>query len=235
MRYKILLLFCLCLLLYGRLYAQYVDAQTAQRIIQPAEPNEECLAAWQNYRKADVIWKTGLTNYEWHGSTWANPGFPIMCIGGGIFMASIPCLAIGQIKRKTAIKLYNEHHCSPETCDDIRLNYKKSNTIWKTGWGLFGIGMSLCLGGGILWATTMQGYLPPDKRDIGKETAANVGFYTMIAGSGITLASVPCLAVGQVRRKASMQQFYEQCPQQQPLLTFSVQTSSNGLGVAMNF
>ena len=225
----------------------------AQQIIQPAEPNEECLAAWQNYCKADVLWKTGwglfgtgvgmtiggvlgwtLTKYEWQGSTWTNPGFPIMCIGGGIFMASIPCLAVGQVKRKSAIKLYNERDCSSETCDNFRLNYEKNNTLWKTGWGFFGIGVGFCLGGGILWATNTQGFLPPNQRDPGKETVSNVGFYTMIAGAGITLASIPCLAVGQVRRKASMQQFDEKCPQQS-LLTFSVQTSSNGLGLAINF
>lgn len=57
----------------------------------------------------------------------------------------------------------------------------------------------------------------------------------MIVGGGITLASIPCLAVGQVRRKAAMNMYNEKCGSDQPILSFSLQTSSNGLGIAMQF
>lgn len=53
-------------------------------------------------------------------------------------------------------------------------------------------------------------------------------------GAGLVTASVPCLIVGQVRRKTAMQMYKDNCSTE-PSLTFSIQTSSNGLGMAMHF
>ena len=47
----------LCILLV--LFGITLNATQAQNILKPAEPNEVCMEAWQNYHKADVIWKTG--------------------------------------------------------------------------------------------------------------------------------------------------------------------------------
>ena len=56
----------------------------------------------------------------------------------------------------------------------------------------------------------------------------------MIIGSGATIASIPCLAVGQTRRKAAQNYYQKNCAAEPPL-TFAIQTSSNGLGIAMKF
>ena len=147
---------CVLLILFGIT----LNAIQAQQILKPSEPNDVCMEAWQNYRKADVL--------------------------------------------------------------------------WKTGWGLFGGGLGLAVGGAILASLTIQDYLPPSERD--QRIANQAGFYTMIAGCGITVASIPCLAVGQVRRKAAMNMYNESgCLSEQPLVQFSIQTSSNGLGLAMRF
>ena len=150
----------LCILLV--LFGITLSATQAQNILKPAEPNEVCMEAWQNYHKADVL--------------------------------------------------------------------------WKTGWGLFGSGMGLVLGGGIFAMCNMYTPEPePLIENNPRVSASNIGFYTMIVGGGITLASIPCLAVGQVRRKAASKLYNEKCGSDQPVLSFSLQTSSNGLGLAMQF
>ncbi len=243
----------LCILLV--LFSITLNTTQAQQILRPAEPNEVCIEAWQNYHKADVLWKTGwglfgagagMTLAGCIGWTCApraesyaftRPGFIIMCIGGGAFLSSIPCLAIGQVRRKAAMTTYFDNNCSPETCADIKINYKKANTLWKTGWGLFGAGIGLVLGGGIFAMCNMYNPEPdPLMENNQRVSTFNIGFYTMIVGGGITLASIPCLAVGQVRRKAAMNMYNERgCLSEQPLVQFSLQTSSNGLGLAMHF
>ena len=243
----------LCILLV--LFGITLSATQAQNILKPAEPNEVCMEAWQNYHKADVLWKTGwglfgagagmtlagciswtTTKYSSGFSTWQHPGFSIMCVGLASFVSSIPCLAVGQVRRKAAMTTYFDNNCSPETCEQINLNYKKANTLWKTGWGLFGAGMGLVLGGGIFAMCNMYTPEPePLMENNPRVSASNIGFYTMIVGGGITLASIPCLAVGQVRRKAASKLYNEKCGSDQPVLSFSLQTSSNGLGLAMQF
>ena len=242
---------CILIVLFGVTF----NTTQAQLILKPAEPNEVCMEAWQNYHKADVIWKTGwglfgvgagmtlagciswtTTKYSSGFSTWQHPGFSIMCVGLASFVSSIPCLAVGQVRRKAAMTTYFDNNCSPETCADIKINYKKANTLWKTGWGLFGAGMGLVLGGGIFAMCNMYNPEPePLMENNPRVSAFNIGFYTMIVGGGITLASIPCLAVGQVRRKAAMNMYNEKCGSDQPILSFSLQTSSNGLGLAMQF
>lgn len=244
----------LCVLLV--LFGITLNATQAQNILKPAEPNEVCMEAWQNYHKADVLWKTGWGLFGagagmtlagcigWtcvpRGESYAftRPGFIIMCIGGGAFLSSIPCLAIGQVRRKSAMVIYNEYNCSPETCADIKINYKKADTLWKTGWGLFGAGLGLSVGGSVLWLTNANfgGALPPSEYKGTKRAAAcDTGFAIMIIGCGMEIASIPCLAVGQVRRKAASKLYNEKCGSDQPVLSFSLQTSSNGLGLAMQF
>ena len=244
---------CILIVLFGITF----NAIQAQLILKPAEPNEVCMEAWQNYHKADVIWKTGwglfgagagmtlagciswtTTKYSSGFSTWQHPGFSIMCVGLASFVSSIPCLAVGQVRRKAAMTTYFDNNCSPETCADIKINYKKANTLWKTGWGLFGAGLGLSVGGSVLWLTNANfgGALPPSEYKGTKRAAAcDTGFAIMIIGCGMEIASIPCLAVGQVRRKAAAKLYNEKCGSDQPVLSFSLQTSSNGLGIAMQF
>ena len=223
---------------------------------QPTDPNETCQQAWQDYKKADVLWKTGwglfgtgagmaiagsvawtITNYDWkseNGSTWTHPGFSIMCIGGGIFFGSIPCLIVGQVRRKAAMKIYEKYNCLPATCEEIKINYKKANTLWKTGWGLFGAGAGLAFSGCLTWRYTMQWGLPPLERNPRVEAASTAGFTIMIIGAGALVASIPCIAVGQKLRKAAQSVYNERCSSEPPI-TFAVHASSNGLGLAMRF
>lgn len=122
-----------------------------------------------------------------------------------------------------------------EICAEAWQKYHKADVLWKTGWGLFGGGIGICMGGGALWACTGQSDMAPSERVFAKSAAHRAGLGMMIAGGGIIVASIPCLAVGQVRRKAVRQIYQEHCSHDQPPLTFNLQPSANGLGLAMCF
>lgn len=233
-------------------------ATQAQTLAYPAQPNEVCADAWNKYRKADTLWKTGwglfgagagltvggllgwsLSNYQWmnahNSSTWTHPGFSIMCIGGGLFFASIPCLAVGQTRRKEAMKIYDEYNCYPETCEQLRQNYHKADVLWKTGWGLFGVGAAGSVVFGTLGYLSMWSGHEPSYPKTQPNINSVVIFWPLFAiCAGAVVASIPCLAVGQVNRKHNAKLYNRYCADQPPL-TFFLQTSSNGLGLAMNF
>ena len=121
-----------------------------------------------------------------------------------------------------------------EICMEAWNNYRKADALWKTGWGLFGAGQALAIGGGLLYALTINWGLPPDEVPAWQPAACTSGFTIMIIGAGMTVASIPCLAVGQVRRKAAQSEYNKKCTSDTPI-TFSLQSSANGLGIAMNF
>lgn len=230
----------------------------AQTVIKPTVPNEACMEAWNSYRKANTLWYTGwglfsvglvattagamtwtlswvkMPRDQWSASQLAvnNSGMALMCIGSGMFIASIPCMAIGQARRKKAMNAYHEWGCSPETCDDFRINYQKADKLWKAGWGLLGAGAGLALVGGLMVGCSNP-YI------VGKEAnkympVYDSGWGLFAVGCGALLSSVPCLAIGQVRRKASRNLLDTKCTDQPPL-TFSINSSSNGLGLAISF
>lgn len=243
-------LFLLTIMAFNTLHAQV--------ILPPAEPNEVCKEAWNNYRKADILWKTGWglfgggivtvpvaaffgvvttpkqRSYHQVNTDPTTIAINSLCwslcgIGSASVVASIPCLAVGQVQRKAAIRSYNEWNCSPETCKDIQVNYQKANTLWKTGWGLFGGGMGLTTIGALLVGIDKHSWSHPNG-----PAMQNAGDVLIVVGSGSVIASIPCIAVGQVRRQASRNLYNNQCTDQPPL-TFSIYSSSNGLGLAMQF
>lgn len=236
----------------------------AQVIMQPAEPNTACMEAWQNYHKADILWNTGwglfggglatatITIPFAIGSAFGNGARPpedrdpkmvitnkclwsTFYIACGAVVASIPCLAVGQVRRKAALKSYNEWNCeSSLSCEQINNYNKNGETIWKTGWGLFGAGLGLTAVGTIIVTTIYSPTTEPNP-DRPLPPGLEKGAYAMIGvGCAATIASFPCLGVGQVRRHAASRLYNEKCSDQ-PILTFNIQTSANGLGIAMQF
>ena len=68
---------------------------------------------------------------------------------------------------------------------------------------------------------------PRRRRDI---TAAKL----LGAGSGLFVASIPCIVVGTVKRNNSYELYNQTCARQ-TALEFGIQTSQNGVGLAMKF
>ena len=228
----------------------------AQVVMKSSEPNEVCAQAWEKYHKGDVLWKTGwglfgaggaiaiaggitfgVTSYarvDPEGRHVFNPtpliGYSVFAVGAGMFVSSVPCLIVGQVQRKQALRL-----CKTErddwTCQDLRKEFQNATKLWKTGWGLLGAGAGLAVIGG-----AVIGYynnVPP----MGNYQEVDIidgGYVIMCTGLVTMGASVPCTCVGHVRRQAHKNIFNNKCADQAPL-TFSIQSSANGLGLAMQF
>ncbi len=228
----------------------------AQVVLPPTDPNEACAEAWNKYHKGDVLWKTGwglfvpgvvgtalcstlgfITSFTGYPPQEEPNPAPVICfsfmgLSAGAFIASIPCLIVGQVQRKKALKEYNEWNCAPElSCPEIVVNYKKGDILWKTGWGLFGAGCGLILTGTVL-SCYYGGY--PSRNSIDDYVIANAGDGILGVGCGAVIASFPCIAFGHVQRKAASNLYNTKCASETPL-TFSIQSSANGLGLAMQF
>ena len=115
-------------------------AVNAQAVV-PTDPNETCQEAWQKYKKGDVLWKTGwglfvpglvgtavcggcsaMTSFIGRPPSERTPAdyvpvrtcLSLCAISGGAFLASIPCLAVGQSQRKSAMKMLEKQNCTQE-------------------------------------------------------------------------------------------------------------------------
>ena len=105
-------------------------------------------------------------------------------------------------------------------CFEAFQSYQQGQQLWKTGWTLFGVGMgSVVLGAAFCWAPYSVIY-----------SSILIG-----AGGGMVIGSVPCIAIGSVRKKNSYEIFNEQCARRATALEFGIQASQNGIGLAMKF
>ena len=243
----------LCVLVLACVFVQAIQAQT---MIQPSNPNDACAAAWQQYEKGDKLWKTGwglfvpgvamatvggtygfTRMFGYDGSMTTNysfiAGMTVLSAGCAMTISAIPCLVIGQKERKAAKKTIDEWNCAPEvSCEQIRLQYDKNDKLWKAGWGLFGIGGGLTILGGAL-----AGYYsnnPTLVNGVENYAVSDAGAVLMGVGLGSLITSIPCICVGQVERKKATSMYNQHCAAEPPL-TFSIQSSANGLGLAMQF
>lgn len=121
-------------------------------------------------------------------------------------------------------------------CAEAWEKYHKGDVLWKTGWGLFGVGGAMGIAGGVTgFITGFYGSAyPPEMRDPKASIAPLTGYAIMGIGCGLFVASIPCIVVGQVQRKKALEEYNGKCSDQTPL-TFSIQSSANGLGLAMQF
>lgn len=129
-----------------------------------------------------------------------------------------------------------------DACAEAWQKYHKADKLWKTGWGLFGGGGALALAGGITCAVYDSATKDSGNKSGNGQQHYSVGmaigglsaFFVTVIGGTVMVASVPCICVGHSRRKRAMDVINTQCPDQ-PALTFSIQSSSNGVGIAMQF
>lgn len=139
----------------------------------------------------------------------------------------LACVTFSTIQAQQILKPTNPS----ETCAQAWQDYRKADILWKTGWGLFGAGLVVgTIGGCCIYFGSWGNY---DGQHGGISPLSASGCALLSVGGGMLIASIPCLAVGQ-RRKASQSMYQERCGDQLSL-TFSLQTSANGLGLAMQF
>lgn len=102
--------------------------------------------------------------------------------------------------------------------------YRQSTQLIGAGWGLFGPGLA-CLATGIpMWAV-YEGW---------KRKLTTAGVVLTSLGSTITSCSVPLLAVGYYTRKNNYE-YYNQTVRYRSQFSLNLQSSKDGIGLALHF
>ncbi len=121
------------------------------------------------------------------------------------------------------------------TCPEAYSQYKKGNTLVKTGWGLFGAGMVL-IGGGItmMFLEPILAYEHYGTYNDSYYPLFVGGTISAIVGGVVTATSIPIFSVGYAKRnKRALETFNRTCAE--PAVTYNLTTGQNGIGLAINF
>lgn len=148
-----------------------------------------------------------------------------------ISIIMLVCMAVPATQAKSLLQPENPN----AACAEAWNNYQKANTMWKTGWGLFGAGLGLGVAGGVMFPLGAFGASSTPEGNPQARAVAVTGLTCMLACSGMVIASIPCLAIGQARRKEALREYQESCSANQSEMSFYLQYSSNGIGLAMRF
>jgi hypothetical protein len=132
-----------------------------------------------------------------------------------------------------------------QNCTQAYEQYMKGQKLRKSGWGLFASGLTFMGVGSVLYGvgyglggpkTTYSKY-GSSSRFEDESLFLGMGIPGAIllgAGSGLFVASIPCIVVGTVKRNNSYELYNQTCARQ-TALEFGIQTSQNGVGLAMKF
>lgn len=128
-----------------------------------------------------------------------------------------------------------------QNCTQAYEQYMKGQKLRKSGWGLFASGLTF-MGVGSLFVGLAYGLAGPTKYSSStryEDESLYLGLCVpgamlLGAGSGLFIASIPCIVVGTVKRNNSHEVYNATCARQ-TALEFGIQTSQNGVGVAMKF
>lgn len=116
-------------------------------------------------------------------------------------------------------------------CTAAYREYIKGYKMTKIGWSLLGIGCGIVVVGGACWGASGGGIV----FDNGALGVA--GFGVLIAGTAVTLSGLSVLCVG-YSKKNNAYMIYNDCSvpkNKKPTVTFNLQSSRNGLGLALCF
>ncbi len=117
------------------------------------------------------------------------------------------------------------------TCPEAFRKYDKGQKLIKGGWSLFGIGLFV----------TATSWVPIQFRHLYEygSNSYNATWTAMevlyMAGSTITVGSIPLLCVGYSSRNKVAGIYNYQCMQKEPDIRYALTAGQNGLGFAINF
>ena len=120
-------------------------------------------------------------------------------------------------------------------CAEAWHNYRKVNALWITGWGLFGVGLGVDAVAGMILPIHTFGICTKPEGNPAARAAVKTDLALLGVGSGMMVASIPCLIVGQIQRKEALKTYKETCMSDQPDVHISFQSSADGIGLAMRF
>ena len=144
------------------------------------------------------------------------------------------------MKRAEMVQFLNEN------CKEAYDYYRKQQKIEKAGWGLFGSGIGiLIIGAGVLGGSEVyeKNNINPSRDTYHAIQWTGVGM--MISAWVVGFASIPMIIVGNVQKKNAHKQYntwfgYKELEQETSQrdvtpLELRLQSSSNGLGLALSF
>jgi len=108
-------------------------------------------------------------------------------------------------------------------------SYKKGTALWATGWSLAGVGVACFCAGEILFI----GDAVASMFESGHGPGMLAGIGLMIGGGALNVASIPCLIVGGKKKYSAHEIYNNNCSKSQPQIELSLQTSQNGIGLAL--
>lgn len=142
----------------------------------------------------------------------------------------LACVMVSSMQAKSVPQPENPS----AACAEAWKKYQKADALSKTGWGLFGAGLGVGIAGSVLYPIGAFGASSEPGGNAAGKRAAISGITLLCVGSGAVVASIPCLAVGYTKRKAALKEYQDKCGEVQQL-SFYLQSSSNGVGLAMRF
>ena len=130
---------------------------------------------------------------------------------------------------------YNFMKDNKYTCYPAFKDFNKGHKMTLAGWSLFGAGLAMFgMGLGLMGS---QGYNDfNDKLRYGGYDDFKAGFSFVIIGSAVTACSVPILSVGYYKKNNAYKVYNNNCaPKKTTAVTLNLQSSSDGLGLALQF
>ena len=120
------------------------------------------------------------------------------------------------------------------TSPEVYGRFKSGYTTAMTGWGLFAAGpiVSLCIGLPVWLSGDPCMYDHYDSHKVALHAGFGIGFITV--GMGAFVSGITCLGVGYGRMHRSADIYNFHCANK-PTTYWSLQSSANGLGLALHF
>lgn len=194
---------------------EHKAAQVAQPV-QAAQPNQyaQPQQAYGQYPQAGGYQQPYGNNYGYKSNQLPYPGTPGYA-GNGIVRNGHDYYFKGQ-----QIKLQDFLY---QTCPQAYDYWRKNFIMECAGWGLLSGGVVLVVAGGAL-----AGEVP---------SGVSGGYIGMaVVGAACVCAGIPLGAVGHIRRtQKAVDVFNMQCATRYSEVRFNLQTSQNGIGLALNF
>ena len=134
------------------------------------------------------------------------------------------CTIVLTVQAKTVPQPKNPN----AACAEAWHNYRKANALWITGWGLFGVGLGVDAVAGMIRPIAAFGNStdPMKEGNPAARAAVRTDLALLGVGSGMVVASIPCLIVGQIRRKEALKTYRETCKSDQPAVLVSFRLSA---------
>ena len=122
-----------------------------------------------------------------------------------------------------------------ENCQPAYEAFMKGAKLRKTGWQLLASGLPILTAGIVLCGVGVGVGYEQGNKQLGDGLCVPGAIFISV-GTGLSIGSIPCLIVGSVKKNNSYEVYNEQCaPKPTATLDFRLQTSENGIGLAMRF